>query len=363
MKIGIDVSQMCYEGTGVARYVYGLTRALLNESAGHEFVLFAGTLRQKSYFTKLMQTSPWKQADWKILPLPPKLAGLALNAIPLHIESLIGSIDIFHTSDWAEPSSSCPRVTTVHDLVFKKYPSTVDPLILSTQTKRLKKIVAEGTHVIADSLSTKIDLVEIYGLAETKIDVIYPGLDPIYKPQSLKEIERVKTKYRLPKDYILSLGKDEPRKNLERLIKACDGLSYPLVLTGQSGWGKQSESVGSSIIRTGYIEDADLPGLYSGAHVFAYPSLYEGFGFPVLEAMACGTPVVTSNISSLPEIVGDAGILVDPLSIDLIKQGILHIGEERGKYINLGIARAQNFNWESTAKQVMEVYEKIKNRD
>jgi glycosyltransferase involved in cell wall biosynthesis len=185
----------------------------------------------------------------------------------------------------------------------------------------------------------------------------------------MEEVERVKTKYNLPDKYILSLGKDEPRKNLESLIKACDGLPYPLVLTGKSGWGPRNHTPGSlgahtpGVLVTGFIEDADLPALYSGAHVFVYPSLYEGFGFPVLEAMACGTPVVTSNISSLPEIVGDAGILVDPLSIEAIKQGIVRSDEQRDIIIKAGITRAQDFNWASTARQVLEVYEKIKNRN
>jgi glycosyltransferase involved in cell wall biosynthesis len=363
MKIAIDVSQMCYQGTGVARYVFGLTQALLALNTKHKFVLFAGALRQRSFFTSLKKTDKWNQATWKILPLPPKIAGIALNTLPIKIENLIGPVDLFHSNDWAEPSSSCPRVTTVHDLVFHKYPSTVDALILDTQTKRLAKVVTSGTHVIADSKSTKNDLMEIYGLPSTRIDVIYPGLDATYFVQKQEEIVRVKNKYNLPEKYILSLGTQEPRKNIPLLIKACASLDLPLILTGKYGWGKEKSYSTANVVSTGYVDEADLPGLYSGASVFVYPSLYEGFGFPVLEAMACGCPVVVSNVSSLPEVVGKAGVLVDPHDADSISQGIKQALASRTQLIKLGLSQAQKFSWDKTTNQVLEVYEKITNRN
>lgn len=362
MKIAIDVSQMCYEGTGVARYVHGLTESLLEAGSEHEFLLFAGTLRRRPFFTNLKQSVPWNSAEWVILPLPPKVAGLALNTLNIPIEKLIGYADLFHCSDWVEPSSICPRVTTVHDLVFVKYPDTVDILIRETQIKRLKKIVAGNTNIIADSMSTKNDLMERYGLPTSRIDVIYPGISPAYLPQSESEIDRVKTKYHLPKDFILSLGTQEPRKNITRLIEATRDLTIPLVLTGKYGWGVAKETADKHVLSTGYVEEIDLPALYSGAIVFAYPSLYEGFGFPVLEAMACGTPVVTSNISSLPEVAGDAAILVNPNDVDSIKSGIEMAIKNRDDLIKKGLTQSEKFSWSKCAKQVLEVYEKITNR-
>ena len=366
MKIAIDVSQMCYKGTGVARYVRGLTENLLRTSSNHEFVLFAGTLRQRKFFTSLMQTDPWNKATWKILPLTPKITGLAFNALNVNIESFVGKVDLFHSSDWAEISSRCPRVTTVHDLVFAKYPETVDPLILRTQQNRLRKIAKDKTYIIADSKSTKNDLMEIYGLSDSQIDVIYPGIESVYRPQSKEEIDRVKTKYHLPKEYILSLGTQEPRKNIPRLIEACKDLDLSLVLTGKYGWGHTPGVNGAhtpGVLALGYVDETDLPALYSGASVFAYPSLYEGFGFPVLEAMACGTPVVNSNTSSLIEVAGNATILVDPLDESSIKSGIIKALGSRDALITTGLAQAKQFAWETCAKQVLEVYEKIANRD
>lgn len=356
MKIAIDVSQMCYVGTGVARYVRGLTEALLLAGSPHEFVLYAGTLRQRAFFTGLSKTKPWSQATWKIFPLPPKLAGYALNDTSIPFELLTGPVDLIHASDWSQPSAKARVVTTVHDLVFIKYPETVDSLILNTQTRRLNKIVSSNTHIVADSMSTKNDLVEIYKVDPVRINVVYPGIDPIYTPQSKQEIERVKTKYALPDQYILSLGTQEPRKNIQRLVEAVRGLEIPLVVAGKHGWGDKTQTLG-------FVPEADLPGLYSGAAVFAFPSLYEGFGFPVLEAMACGTPVVTSNLSSLPEIAGEAAILINPLDPDSIKSGITTALTSYATLRSRGLIRTDSFTWAATAKNMLEIYEKITPRD
>jgi len=368
MKIAIDVSQMCYEGTGVARYVQGLSRAMLEANSGHEFLLYAGVLRRRSFFTTLQHTMPWDQASWRLLPLPPKLAGLALNLFPIRIDKLVGKVDLLHTSDWTEPSTNYPTVTTVHDLVFKKYPETVDACILKTQTRRLAKIAKSQTQIIADSMSTKNDLMEIYHLDSARITVVHPGIDKQYVPQSKKEIDRVKTKYHLPDKFVLSVGTQEPRKNMARLIEATSKLNIPLVLIGKYGWGdpnipglKGDHKPGMYAL--GYVPDSDLPALYCAAAVFAYPSLYEGFGFPVLEAMACGTPVVTSNLSSLPEVAGDAGVLVDPIDVSSISSGINFALNNRMSLIKKGIQQAQKFTWERAAKQVLEVYEKTARRD
>lgn len=356
MKIAIDVSQMCYEGTGVARYVKGLTEALLNLKTDHQFLLYAGTLRRKDFFSGLKNTSPWDKVEWKILPLPPKIASLGLNSLPVPIELLIGKVDLYHSSDWSNPISKCPAVTTVHDLVFAKYPETVDKLILDTQTRRLQNILKYKTHIISDSLSTKNDLMEKYSISSKMIDVIYPGINQNYGHLSNINIDQVKSKYKLPDKFILSVGTQEPRKNLERLSQAAEKLGIPLVLVGRHGWGEKTQTLG-------FVPDDDLPSLYASASVFAYPSIYEGFGFPLLEAMSCGVPVVTSNISSMPEIVGNAGVLIDPLSVDSIAKGINLSLQERSQYIAAGMAQVKKFTWDNTAKQVMEVYEKITNRN
>lgn len=359
MKIAIDVSQMCYVGSGVARYTRGLVSALLTAGAPHTFTLYAGTLRQRAFFTNLSHTALWDQAEWRILPVPPVLAGIAFNNLPIPFEYMTGPVDLIHTSDWTEPYARVPLVTTVHDLVFRKYPATVNPLILATQTRRLARLSKNNTHIIADSVSTKNDLMEIYQIKTDRISVIYPGLDQCYTPQSIQEIDRVKKKYNLPDQFILSVGTQEPRKNLTRLAEAVRDLELPLVLTGRYGWGHQNNTPGVLVL--GFVDERDLPALYSAATVFAYPSLYEGFGFPPLEAMACGTPVVTSTVSSLPEVAGKAGVLVDQLDVEAIRVGITQAIAERDKLIPLGLKQAKQFTWAQTAREVLKIYEQIIN--
>lgn len=358
MKITIDVSQMAYSGTGVGRYTFELVKALLSLPSKHEFILWAGVRRQRFYFEGLQKTAPWNRATWVYSHLSPKLAGVLFNYSPLHLEYLSGETDLIHLSDWTAPVTRVPTITTIHDLAYAKYPETVHPLIRHTQSLRLSRVIKHGNHIIADSQSTKNDLVEKYQIDDSRIDVVYPGLSQEYFPQSESEIERVKNKYNLPNKFILSLGTQEPRKNLERLIQATADLPTPLVIAGKYGWGKKIDNP-SHVTVLGFVDEADLPALYSSATVFCYPSLYEGFGFPVLEAMACGTPVVTSNISSLPEVSGEAAILVDPLSTESIRSGIEQAVESSEKMIKKGILQAKKFNWESSAKQVLSIHEKI----
>ncbi len=364
MKIGIDISQMCYEGTGVARYTRELTGALLKEHPNHVFTLLAGAWRQKEFFTQIHSQQPWSTAKLRLYGLPPKLAGLVLNTVPVPFEWIGGRYDVFHASDWVQPITSMKTVTTVHDLVFRKYPETVDLLIRKVQEFRLSRIAKGSVHVIVDSMSTKNDLKKIYAIDDERIDVIYPGINSTWKPATKKEIERVKTKYTLPDQYILSVGTQEPRKNIARLAAAAEKVRLPLVLVGHYGWGdsltpgvKSAHTPG--MLSLGHVPDADLSALYTGAAVFAYPSLYEGFGFPVLEAKACGTPVVTSNVSSLPEVGGESAVLVSPTDVDAIAAGIQHAIQEREKRIDRGFTEVKSFTWDSAAKATLEVYEKI----
>jgi glycosyltransferase involved in cell wall biosynthesis len=358
MKITIDVSQMAYAGTGVGRYTFELTRALLDLPTKHTFTLWTGVRKQRFYFESLQKTSPWNKAEWVYSHLSPKIAGVLFNYSPLHLEYLSGPTDLVHTSDWTAPVTKVPTVTTVHDLAFSKYPETVHALIRHTQSVRLARVVKHANHIIADSLSTKNDLMEIYHLKDHQIDVVYPGINESYIPQKNDNIERVKNKYNLPEQFILSLGTQEPRKNLARLIEATKNSGIPLVIAGRYGWGNKIEQP-AHVQVLGYVNELDLPALYSAATIFAYPSLYEGFGFPVLESMACGTPVVTSNSSSLPEVAGDAAILVNPTQVDDIDRGIKTALKERNSLAKKSLVQAKKFSWTKTARQVIEIYEKL----
>lgn len=361
LRIALDVSQMVYHGHGVGRYTEELARALLKlEQESVQFTYFAGALKQMGQFQLRRHKKPWSKATWRLVSLSPRLANWAFNYFNLPVEWYVGKQDLFHASDWTQPRAKCPVVTTVHDLAFHHHPETVHKRVLRTQKRRLQRAVKNGSYFIADSESTKNDLVKIYRLPKSQITVVYPGIGVEFEPQNNNKIKQVKIKYNLPDQYLLSLGTREPRKNLDRLIQAVQQLQQvepatpPLVIAGRFGWGKENKVEGVQV--TGFVDESDLPALYSGASAFVYPSLYEGFGFPVLEAMACGAPVVTSNLSSLPEVAGEAAVLVDPLSVNSIASGINLALKNRKSLVTKGKKQAAKFSWEATAKQTLAVY-------
>ncbi len=364
MKIGIDISQIVYQGTGVATYTRNLVKSLMEIDNKNEYILFGSTLRRQKQLNDFFLKLGKKNCEKKFYAFPPKILELIWNKIHAsHIESFIGNIDIFHTSDWTEPPARCKKITTVHDLLVYKYPEYLNKRIIDNQIRKLAWVKKESNLIIADSKSTKQDLIEYLKIPENKIKVIYLGVEPIFSPQSKKKTDIVKDKYQINKEYLLCVGTREPRKNLSNIIAAFKSLNKKellLVIVGNVGWGRDiKESKNIKILD--FVPKADLPCIYSGAKVFVYPSLYEGFGLPILEAMACGTPVITSNKGSLAEIAGPS-IIVDPADSEKIAQKISEIirlsDAERKKLVNLGIKHTAGFTWEKTAKETLEVYEK-----
>jgi glycosyltransferase involved in cell wall biosynthesis len=226
--------------------------------------------------------------------------------------------------------------------------------------------------VIAVSEATKRDLVELYDLPPEKIHVVPHGVSTRFTPLGEPADEAIRLRYRLPAGpFILSVGTLQPRKNYLRLVRALAAMHHPahLVIAGGTGWAYEKvraevERLGlwKQVTFAGFAGEADLPGLYRLASVFAYPALYEGFGLPVLEAMACGTAVVTSNVSSLPEAAGEAALLVDPLDERAIAHALDHLlGDEmlRARLVEKGLARAAEFTWERAARRTLEVYRSL----
>lgn len=360
MKIAIDISQALY-GTGVSVYTKNLVSSLTKLYPDDEFVLFGGSLRRKA---ELLALAKKLKGIPKIFPFPPTFLDFIWNSLHiLPVEKLIGKVDLVHTSDWTEPPSKLPKITTVHDLIPFKYPQTTTDSIRQAHKKRLHWVMRESDMIIAVSRSTREDLVSILKVPEEKIVVIPEGVESRYTPQPLELVDQIKRRYKIPGDYIFSLSTLEPRKNQASLIKAYELVKkvYPdltLVIGGRTGWGEIPKAV-EGVLMPGYIPDNDLPALYSGAVVFALPSFYEGFGLSPLQAMACGTPVVTSNISSMPEVVGDAGVLVDPQEVTEIAAGIIKGIKNQGKLRELGLAQAKKFTWDKAAKETYSVYKEV----
>jgi glycosyltransferase involved in cell wall biosynthesis len=353
MKIGIDISQIIY-GTGVSVYTKNLVENLLKIDKENEYMLFGGSLRQiKNLKFKIKNFAGNFEA--KVFPLPPLLADLVWNRLHvLPIEWLTGKLDVFHSSDWSQPPSKAFKVTTVHDLAMLRFPRLTHPKILSAHKRRLDWIRKEVDQVIVPSKATKSDLVA-FGLDEKKIVVIPEA--PAFSPTTKAEVRKVRRKFKINGKFLLAVGIN-PRKNTQRIIKAFElvraGRNLKLVLVGLPSFIKLEEK--RNIRAVGQVTDKELSALYTGAEALIFPSLYEGFGLPVLDAFNCRTPVVTSNISSLPEVAGEAAVLVDPYKIDSIVEGIETVLRQRKTLIKKGLQRVKQFSWMKAAKETLEVY-------
>jgi glycosyltransferase involved in cell wall biosynthesis len=272
-----------------------------------------------------------------------------------------------HTLPFVFPGKA---VVTIHDLGYLHFPDAHPPKERRYLDATTRFSARRATLILADSMATKTDLISHYGVSEQKIRVVYPGVDESLAPvQDSNELGRVRAKYGLPEQYLFFLGTLQPRKNIARLVEAfakwrssSSSREVALVLGGQKGWLYQEAwtSGVEGVILPGYIADEDVAALYSGALALVFPSLYEGFGFPVIEAMRCDTPVLCSNTSSLPELGGEAALLVNPLETDEIAQAIGQLVENpelRRQLVQKGRTQAQKFSWNTAAQQAMQVLE------
>jgi glycosyltransferase involved in cell wall biosynthesis len=284
-------------------------------------------------------------------------------------------LDLLHGAVNISPAiAPCPTVVTVHDLSFMRYPQAFPPMQRAYLHSQVRRSVAAARRVIAVSQATKQDVVDLFGAPPDRIDVVYNGVDASFCPAPAAEVEAFRRRAGLPERFILHLGTLEPRKNLVRLVQAFARVraqdtgqpSVKLVLAGGKGWDYDAvfaevsrQGLEQEVLFPGYVRDEELAWWYRAAALFVYPSLLEGFGLPVLEAMACGAPTVTSNLSSLPEVAGDAALLVDPTSVDALVEALLRLladadlaRELRGR----GLAQAARFPWRRTAAETAAVY-------
>ena len=333
VKVGFDISQTVFKG-GVVTYTNNLAQSL-QEIKNLEMIYFFSSLRKKVPLSI--------HGNVKKFRLPPTLFEMLFNRwrnVP--IEKFIGSVDVFHSSDWIQPPSRAKKVTTYHDVIPIKYPAWSHQKIVSVHKRRLSLVEREVDHVICVSESTKKDLIEVSNIPEEKITVIYEGPTADFHPPSKEKIDAFKKKYSLPQKYLLAIGGIGERRNLNRIKQAAR--DYNLVIAGQSlPW------LG--------IDELEL--LYGGAQALVYCSLYEGFGIPILDSFLTGTPVVTSNVSSMPEIGGDAALYVNPSDVEDIRKKIKEIIQDeqlRESLIRKGLQRVKKFSWDKCAKETAEIY-------
>ncbi len=366
MIIGIDASRtITGQRTGTEAYATFLLQAFLPLATdqNHQIRLYFNQPPPANLFPQ----SP--QIEHVVIPFPRLWTHVRLAA-ELHRRPP----GVFFTPAHVIPLSYFgPSVATIHDLGYHHFPEAHPWRQLAYLRWSTRHNGRRARRVVADSQATKQDLVQLDGIPAYKIDVIYPGVDPALQPVTDKErVTAVRHKHNITPPYLLYLSTLQPRKNLVRLIQAyaSSGLPHQLVLAGKPGWlsqpileviGKQLSVIRERIVVTGFVDEVDKAALLSGATAVLYPSLYEGFGFPVLEAQACGTAVLTATTSSLPEVAGDAALLVDPLDTAAITQGMQTLANDeslRQALVQKGFENAKKFRWEETAVQLLQTLEK-----
>lgn len=365
-RIGIDAHAIGLKQGGNETYASGLLYGLSQiECSDFRYIVFLSEgvpapdfLKKSKYFSIVrVSTHPFLRL---------------LRDIPLR--TYTEKLDLLHTQYHLPLISHCHGVITLHDVSFLRYPEFFSKEIYLRLKLSLPYSIRKAKKIITVSEFSKKEIMEFYRIDEKKIDVIYNGISEIFKPVDAEK--GILNKYGITKPYILSVSNLQPRKNLSRLIKAFVSLlksnekfPYTLVIVGRRLWlyneifsEIRNSPYKERIVLTDYVPEKDLVYLYNCADVFVYPSLYEGFGLPVLEAMACGCPVVTSNVSSLPEISGSAAFPVDPYNIDAIAKAILTVITNTYLKERLraeGLKQSQKFSWKNTAEKTLEVYEQI----
>ncbi len=381
MKVGLDITSLIYN-RGVSRYTSNLARAL-GTHRGLELFLYGSSYRTQKQLiaaaSSLLQsqTPEWVRSHLRVQPFPPVVSNILWNKLHLNpIQSHFPSLDVFHSWDWIQPpDKNIPIVSTIHDLAILRHPETAHPHVLAMHRQSWKTLIDRQAQIITISRSTRRDIIELLHIPPERVHIIYEALPQEFvdKVQELTEAEldAIKLRLCLDRPYLLFVGTREPRKNLARLIEAWRPLAkdVDLVIAGERGWDETSQSGQGASARSsgpkprflGKVSDKELITLYSEAEALVYPSIAEGFGLPILEAFYFGTPVVTSNTSSMPEVAGNAAELVDPLSVDSIRQGITTIlnddSEAQKKRLQRMIIRRQLFSWDRVADQTIQIYQ------
>ncbi|MGC9336018.1 MAG: glycosyltransferase family 4 protein [Anaerolineae bacterium] len=371
MRIYIDVSAAVHAKAGIGRYAESLARALIARDP-ERFALFynriQGTQPPEGLEGVPARTvragyKPWRMAVW------------LGHAIGMGFNRLVPDAALFHaTEHLLPPLRGVPTVLTVHDMIFRLFPEHQKPLNYWYLNRAMPVYCRRAGAIITVSEASKRDIVAEYGLDPERVKVIYEAASPEFRPALAEAVEDARRHYGLPERYLLHVGTIEPRKNLTRLVEALErlhdeGLQIPLVVLSAKGWlyddffsRLETLRVRDAVHFTGYIPGADLPLLYNGSTALVMPSVYEGFGLPVLEAMACGTPVVSSNTSSLPEIGGQAALYFDPYDVEAIAAAIRAAWTDQDLRASLreeGLVQAGRFSWERAARETQAVYEEV----
>ena len=363
MRVGIDARLVYYSQAGIGQYIMHLVNGLAEVDSENEYVLLQS---RKDDTTILEQPNFRRISLWT--PSHHRLERYSLN-----VELMRLGLDVLHSPDFIPPHKpSCKSVITVHDLAFLLYPH-----FLTKESARyyghIDQAVRWTDQIVAVSESTKRDTIQHLGVPEDKITVVYEAANPIFRPLDRDQArEQVRNRHGVDGRFVLFVSTIEPRKNVPTLVRAlwqlleCYKEDVHLVLAGGRGWLFEDAfavveelKLDDRVHFVGRVSSEDLLHLYNAAEVLAHPAFYEGFGLPPLEAMACGLPVIVSNVASLPEVVGDAGLLFDPHDVDELTVGlwrVLNDDELRQEMREKGLRQASRFSWERAACETQAIY-------
>jgi len=370
LRIAIDAHSVGAKLAGNESYATNLIEALAQVDSVNEYTLYITTTEARERFHQ----------RWPNFRVHTTLPHTPLIRIPLTLTAELRKhpVDILHVQFTAPPFSPCPVVVSVHDLSFEHLPQTFNRRSRTQLRLTVRHSARRAARILTLSEHTRRDLIETYGISPERINAIPLAAPSYFGPvKEERELQRVRHIYGIEGDYILCVSSIQPRKNLPRLVRAYASLRNQrragklpkLVLVGKCAWlydetlrAIEESKMKDSVILTGYVPQSDLPALYSGSVCFVYPSYFEGFGLPPLEAMKCGAPVIVGDRTSLPEVVGDAGILIDPFDVSAIAAAIARLLDDsdyRRQLSVKGLARSRLFDWQETARRTLAVYEQV----
>lgn len=368
LHIAIDAHAVGSGLAGNETYIANLIEALAEIDTANRYTLYVTKREAVDRFR-----NRWPNFNTRLtLPHTP----LVRIPVTLVAELRRRPVDLLHVQYTAPPFAPCPVIPTIHDLAFEHLPETFKRRSWMQLRLTVRRTASRAAHIITVSDFSRRDIIDTYGIAPEQITVTPEAAPGAFAPADESEIERVRARYKIEGDYILAVGSIQPRKNLARLLRAYSDLlrrrthdKLPrLVLVGKRAWLYEETlrsvnrlGLTSNVTFTGYVPEGDLPPLYSGALCFVYPSYFEGFGLPPLEAMKCGAPVITGNRTSLPEVIGNAGLMVDPFDTAALAEAIRRMiddAELRRTSRERGFKRARTFDWRETARLTLKAYER-----